>query len=98
MMVPAFGPAIPIIPRRDFDKGFTLDQLQELWRIVGPSVMLNMGDGLPMWQVITAAYGEGLMHGYGIRDKQVNSEPDPTTAYREVLIKRGKRRNGNDKR
>lgn len=67
-----FGPEIPIVPVSDFDKiGLTDEQWANLWHVCGPSVERNMHGGmrhksLELWQVIAAAYMEGLLHGHGI--------------------------------
>jgi hypothetical protein len=73
-----FGPAIPVIPVGDFSKTALSDeQWAQLWSIVGPSVEKNMAQGfrhrqLELWQVIAAAYMEGLVHGYGIGQENHN--------------------------
>jgi hypothetical protein len=69
-----FGPAIPIVPVGDFSvMPFSDEQWEMLWSVCGPSVELNMrgrrgrrGRKLELWQVIAAAYLEGLAHGAGI--------------------------------
>lgn len=60
------GPAIPIVPFKDFTKGkFLKEHVVEMWTIIGPSISHNI-DKMPLWQVVTMAYMEGLLHGYGI--------------------------------
>ena len=62
------GPAIPLVPVSDFSKTrLTDEQWRNAWKICGPSVERNFdrrkGQHLELWQVITAAYLEGLHHG-----------------------------------
>lgn len=64
----ALGPAIPIVPRRDFSKfELTHDEWAAAWTIIGPSVEANMSAfrtfSLPQWKIYTACYLEGLLHG-----------------------------------
>lgn len=61
------GPAIPIVSFKDFsrfrDIGVTDEQFRDMWTIVGPSVDRNMSAHRPLWEIFTAAYLEGLIHG-----------------------------------
>lgn len=58
-----FGPAIPVVPLRDFSKmGLTHEQWADAWHICGPSAGKNL-ERLELWQVIASAYLEGLQHG-----------------------------------
>lgn len=64
----SFGPPIPLVPIRDFSRQrLTREQWEDLWSICGPSVERNMagraGRRLELWQIIAAAYLEGLHHG-----------------------------------
>lgn len=60
------GPKIPLVPIGDFTKcPLTSAELEQLWRITGPSAALNLRSN-PLWRVITMAYFEGLMHGAGL--------------------------------
>ncbi len=58
------SPNVPFVPRTEFDRLGT-QHLESCWRLVAPSVSRNMR-ALPLWQVIAAAYAEGLEHGHGI--------------------------------
>lgn len=64
-----FGPPIELVSVSDFSRfALTKEQFEEAWAVVGPSAERNMrrdyrGRCLEMWQVITAAYLEGLHHG-----------------------------------
>jgi len=59
-----FGPPVPVVPAGHFCRlPFNPEDMEALWRIVGPSVARNMARGQPMWRVIVAAYAEGLSHG-----------------------------------
>lgn len=65
------GPAIPVVPVGDFSRlRLTRDQWAEVWTIVGPSAERNLARGrhgpMELWQVICAAYLEGLSHGSSI--------------------------------
>lgn len=63
-----FGPtSVPIVPVSHFTR-FKSSDLDEVWRIIGPSVALNINQG-PIWKVITAAYLEGLLHGAGLQEE-----------------------------
>lgn len=67
----AFGPPIPAVPYRDFSKlTHTKTEWAQLWSICGPSVKENMNNDLPLWMIITAAYMEGLLHGYGLAQEK----------------------------
>ncbi len=62
------GPAIPVVPITDFScLRLTEEQWAQVWEIVGPSAEKNLSGGrrgpLQLWQVICAAYLEGLQHG-----------------------------------
>lgn len=63
-----FAPTIPTIPITHFSR-LPIDrkQFQEFWRICGPTAERNMMRGFPIWEVITAAYLEGLQHGSAIQ-------------------------------
>jgi hypothetical protein len=75
-----FGPAIPVVPVRDFSRlPFTREEMAEVWKVCGPSVEQNLRKGLEMWQIITAAYIEGISHGSAI--ERAN---DPIKQYKEV--------------
>lgn len=80
-----FGPAIPIVPVGDFSRAeLTREQWEFLWSIVGPSVEKNMAQGwrnrqLELWQVIAAAYMEGLVHGHGIAQDKAKQSDNPGT-------------------
>lgn len=64
-----FGPRVDIVPVSDFSRmSLSDEQWAGAWRIVGPSAAKNMTGTtkrgpLELWQVITAAYLEGLHHG-----------------------------------
>ncbi len=58
------SPNVPIVPYDNFSK-LPVKQLAEVWPIIGPSVARNI-ENLPLWQVIAAAYCEGLNHGHAI--------------------------------
>lgn len=69
-----FGPPIPVVPIRDFS-ALPSGALDAAWRIVGPSAQRNMsrdahGRCCELWQVIAAAYLEGLNHGAAMKDPQ----------------------------
>lgn len=73
-----FGPSIPIVPVGDFSK-FNLPKgsLEDAWQIVGPSAEKNMrknfrGQCLELWEVIAAAYLEGLHHGSSLQKEIQN--------------------------
>ena len=67
-----FGPSIEQVPRKDFSKvRVETKDLEDVWsRIIGPSVEVNLGQGLDMWKVITLAYLEGLSHGSALKEMQ----------------------------
>lgn len=74
-----FGPAIPVVPVKQFTKfstvGIDKEMFQRAWEIIGPSVEHNMRRQSEMWQIITAAYLEGLSHGAAIeRERNVNGD------------------------
>lgn len=76
-----FGPPIPVVPIGDFSRhGLTEQEWADVWAICGPTAEKNMsGMGprkppLQLWQVIAAAYLEGLNHGYGMAQEK---EPRP---------------------
>lgn len=81
--IPHFGPAIPIIPEKDFTKfGLTPDQIEQAWTLIGPSVIRNMRvtSIRDTWKLFTLAYLEGLHHGSSIeREKHV----EPTDIHPE---------------
>lgn len=76
-----FGPPIDVVPFKHFSLfGLTKEQFAEALAIVGPSAEKNMqrdrhGRCLEMWQVITAAYLEGLHHGAEMMRKASVSIP-----------------------
>ena len=71
-----FGPPIPVVPTKDFTKmGFKHEELKRLWEIIGPSVERNMNAEVPMWQIITMAYLEGLNHGSGLERERISNPP-----------------------
>lgn len=61
------GPAIPVVPVKDFsrfaDVGITQEMFKQAWTIVGPSVERNMQMKCEAWELYTACYLEGLAHG-----------------------------------
>ena len=60
------GPHFPTVSVKDFSKmRLTREQWRDAWTIVGPSVERNFDKG-PLWITITAAYLEGLSHGYAL--------------------------------
>jgi hypothetical protein len=70
------GPQSPMVPFGDFNKVRLSDeQLREAWTIVGPTVEKNAN--LPLWELLTVVYLDGLQIGYGIAEKRV-SPNDPT--------------------
>lgn len=77
-----FGPAIDIVPATDFSRMSLTDaQWADAWRLCGPSAAKNMTGTtkrgpLELWQVIAAAYLEGLHHGHGMATMQAEK---PTT-------------------
>lgn len=71
----ALGPAIPLVPVTHFDRmRLTPQQWMDVWSICGPSVERNMAlpirQRLELWQIIAAAYLEGLHHGAGARAEE----------------------------
>jgi hypothetical protein len=66
------GPcSIPLVPRGDFSKlRLTTEQLDTIWRIVGPSATINLAKN-PLWIVICMAYIEGLNHGHGLEEERL---------------------------
>jgi hypothetical protein len=57
------GPAIPVVPIGDFTRmGLSEQQWADAWRLCGPAAEKNLKN-LELWQVIAAAYLEGLQHG-----------------------------------
>lgn len=58
------APPIPMVPCRDFDK-LPHDMLKKAWWMIGPSADRNLSR-CAIWEVIAAAYLEGMNHGYGI--------------------------------
>lgn len=76
-----FGPAMPAVPITAFtEKSLSPEEFEAAWWICGPSVERNMtgkpGRRLELWQVIAAAYLEGLQHGADLaaeRDKEGQS-------------------------
>ena len=57
------GPPIPVVPIGDFSRmGLSDEQWAGAWRLCGPAAEKNMKN-LELWQVIAAAYLEGLQHG-----------------------------------
>ncbi len=79
-----FGPAIPIVPIGDFSKmRMSRDQMADAWSIIGPSAQQNMsrnfkGQCLELWQVIAAAYLEGLHHGSELEKEKRQCIPQPS--------------------
>ena len=77
-----FGPAINIVPVTYFSRmSLTDQQWADAWKLVGPSAEKNMTGTtkrgpLELWQVIAAAYLEGLHHGHGMATVQTDK---PTT-------------------
>ena len=72
-----FGPPIPNIPYGDFTPlPFNELQLAQAWRVIGPSVDVNIRRNTPLWQVIVAAYLEGLGHGASIATPARLSSPN----------------------
>ncbi len=76
----AFGPSVEIVPVTSFSRmALTDDQWADAWRIVGPSAARNMTGTtkrgpLELWQVIAAAYLEGLHHGSSIVSERTKAE------------------------
>ena len=76
-----FGPAINIVPVTDFSRmSLTNKQWEDAWKLCGPSAEKNMTGTtkrvpLELWQVIAAAYLEGLHHGHGIATMQADNPP-----------------------
>ena len=46
---------------------------EDLWRIIGPTVDYNIRN-LPLWQVFTTCYWEGLQHGYAAAREQLGAD------------------------
>jgi hypothetical protein len=73
-----FGPAIDIVPVSDFSRmSLSDDQWANAWRLCGPSAARNMTGTtkrgpLELWQVIAAAYLEGLHHGHEMAKTQTD--------------------------
>lgn len=67
----ALGPAIPIVPIGDFSKrGLSQQQWEQAWSVCGPTVERNMARGqLPLWQIIAAAYLDGLQIGHALAEE-----------------------------
>ena len=55
------APEIPLVPCRDFDR-LPYDMLKQAWWLIGPSADRNLSR-CAIWEVIAAAYLEGLDHG-----------------------------------
>lgn len=65
----SIGPAaVPVVPISQFRRSRAID-MQAVWQIVGPAAEKNL-DRLPLWQVIAAAYVEGLHHGAELAQEQ----------------------------
>lgn len=67
----AFGPEMPIVPVGDFSQWkLSKEDWNRAWQLCGPSAEKNMMGRMrrrmELWQVIAAAYLEGLYHGSGI--------------------------------
>ena len=64
------APPIPIVPVTDFDR-LPYDMLKQAWWIVGVSADRNLSR-CAIWEVIAAAYLEGMNHGYEFSQQQRN--------------------------
>ena len=62
------APPIPVVPCKDFDRLPHL-MLKDAWQLIGPSVDRNI-EKIPIWQVIAAAYIEGMNHGYEFNNQK----------------------------
>lgn len=77
------GPDIPLVPIGDFGSmPLTHQQWLDLWSVCGPSAQRNMAHTtrrppLELWQVITAAYFEGLIHGAGLAEDGYTQPESP---------------------
>lgn len=75
-----FGPPMPVVPVGDFSKmGLTEEQWADAWSLCGPSAQMNMKGGfnrppLQIWQVIAAAYLEGLQHGAALERERSHGD------------------------
>lgn len=71
----SLGPcAVPVVCVKQFSKlQMSRATLKEVWQLIGPSVEMNI-TRLPMWEVIAAAYLEGMNHGAGIVQEKVDKE------------------------
>lgn len=75
-----FGPSVEIVPVTDFSRmSLSAQQWADAWRIVGPSAAKNMTGNmkrgpLELWQVIAAAYLEGLHHGSELTSQSSEAE------------------------
>lgn len=94
MIIPAFGPPIPIVSHRDFNIAVSQKELEVFWTITGPSAMNNISRGRPMWAVIACAYAEGLHHATKLLaelHERGELEKDPVKAYKEVPVGKAKK-------
>ena len=62
------APAIPLVPTKDFDR-LPHAMLKQAWWLIGPSADRNLSR-CAIWEVIAAAYLEGMNHGYGLSQQQ----------------------------
>ena len=77
-MLVGLGPAVPAHPVTDFTaERLPKAMLEDAWRIVGPTVERNMNKHHPLqlWQIIAAAYLEGLEHGSEM-ERERRKRPD----------------------
>lgn len=66
-----FGPPMPVVPVGDFSPmRLTAAEWAQAWSVCGPSVEKNMRQGGELWQIITAAWLEGLALGAGLAERR----------------------------
>jgi len=68
----SLGPSFPVVPVTNFTKGkFPLGTMEAMWDIIGPTVAVNMGKRVALWEIFTICYMQGLENGSSIaEDKQ----------------------------
>lgn len=68
------GSPVPVVPASHFSSlPLTAEMEAALWQIVGPSAARNL-QNFQLWQVIVAAYAEGLDHGASLERRRIEEE------------------------
>lgn len=67
------GPSVEVYPRSSFSKLPKGIKIEDLWRLIGPTVHMNF-ERLPLWQVFCICYFEGLSHGMAATEQRLNPQ------------------------